>query len=288
MTVDDVPKAIKLPEPVVRKPDSKSSAPSSATSSSSASTSTSATSSSSSDSAKSQKSITASGETKPAAPKAPAGPNVDNVRHDWYQSPTGVDISLFIKNVPKDKVKVDFGENSVSVSFPLATGSEFVYDFDPLFGTIDQKKSTFRVFGTKIEINLVKELEGKWDTLLEEGADNSENQTTKLTTEEAQKGLGIPSTPLAYPTSSKSGPKNWDAIAKGDELKDIEKIEQENDPNAFFRILYANADPDTQRAMLKSYTESNGTALSTNWEEVSKKKMETSPPEGMVAKTWAK
>ena len=38
--------------------------------------------------------------------------------------------------------------------------------------------------------------------------------------------------------------------------------------------------------MMKSYTESNGTALSTNWEEVSKGKVETSPPTGMEARKW--
>ena len=40
--------------------------------------------------------------------------------------------------------------------------------------------------------------------------------------------------------------------------------------------------------MMKSYTESNGTSLSTNWEEVSKGKVETLPPDGMEAKAWGK
>jgi len=38
--------------------------------------------------------------------------------------------------------------------------------------------------------------------------------------------------------------------------------------------------------MMKSYQESNGTALSTDWKDVSKKKVETSPPEGLEAKKW--
>ena len=37
---------------------------------------------------------------------------------------------------------------------------------------------------------------------------------------------------------------------------------------------------------MKSYTESNGTALSTNWKDVGKGHVETHPPEGMVAKKW--
>lgn len=40
--------------------------------------------------------------------------------------------------------------------------------------------------------------------------------------------------------------------------------------------------------MEKSYVESNGTALSTNWDEVSKGRVETKPPDSMVAKNWEK
>jgi suppressor of G2 allele of SKP1 len=38
--------------------------------------------------------------------------------------------------------------------------------------------------------------------------------------------------------------------------------------------------------MMKSFSESNGTALSTNWEEVKKAKVETNPPDGLEAKKW--
>lgn len=41
-----------------------------------------------------------------------------------------------------------------------------------------------------------------------------------------------------------------------------------------------------RRAMMKSFTESNGTSLSTNWDEVGKGKVETVPPEGVEAKKW--
>ena len=38
----------------------------------------------------------------------------------------------------------------------------------------------------------------------------------------------------------------------------------------FFSQIYANADPETKRAMIKSFTESGGTSLSTNWAEIGK------------------
>lgn len=114
----------------------------------------------------------------------------------------------------------------------------------------------------------------------------------------------------SYPTSSRNGPKDWDKLAndlhaqskttkgkaKADKTKDNQKtgseIEGEGEDNdeaedvdsdydetgdpldAFFKKLYAGSDADTRRAMMKSFYESNGTALSTNWAEVGKKKVE--------------
>ncbi|KAI0599289.1 SGS domain-containing protein [Biscogniauxia sp. FL1348] len=88
----------------------------------------------------------------------------------------------------------------------------------------------------------------------------------------------------AYPTSSKKGPKNWDTIADNED-EDEEKKE-EGDVNTFFQKLYKNADDDTRRAMMKSYVESNGTSLSTNWAEAKGKTYETLPPDGAEAKKW--
>lgn len=54
--------------------------------------------------------------------------------------------------------------------------------------------------------------------------------------------------------------------------------DHEKDPNAggdkklneLFQKLYADATDDQRRAMVKSYSESNGTSLSTDWSEVAK------------------
>jgi suppressor of G2 allele of SKP1 len=83
----------------------------------------------------------------------------------------------------------------------------------------------------------------------------------------------------AYPTSSKSGPKDWDKIG-------ADSDDESNDVDHFFKQLYKDSTPEQQRAMMKSYYESNGTALSTDWNEVSKGKVETNPPTGMEAKKW--
>ena len=57
--------------------------------------------------------------------------------------------------------------------------------------------------------------------------------------------------------------------------------------NALFKDLYARADDDTRRAMVKSYIESGGTALSTDWRRsVSKAPVKVEPPDGMVARKF--
>lgn len=89
-----------------------------------------------------------------------------------------------------------------------------------------------------------------------------------------------PSKAAAYPTSSRSGPKNWDKLA------DEESDDEGADVNQFFKKIFKGADPEQQRAMMKSFTESNGTSLSTNWEDVKDKTVETVPPEGVVPKKW--
>lgn len=53
-----------------------------------------------------------------------------------------------------------------------------------------------------------------------------------------------------------------------------------------FQKIYKDADPDARWAMTWKYQESNGTNLSTNWSVVGRGPVETSPPEGTVAKKW--
>jgi hypothetical protein len=99
--------------------------------------------------------------------------------------------------------------------------------------------------------------------------------------EEAEAAKPKPAeTKPSYPTSSKNGPKDWDKI--GEEADE----DQGSDVNAFFKNLYSNSTPEQQRAMMKSFTESNGTSLSTNWEDVKDRVVETVPPEGVEPKKW--
>ncbi|KAI9878914.1 MAG: hypothetical protein M1830_010162 [Pleopsidium flavum] len=242
----------------------------------------------------------------------------NKIRHEWYQTADHAIIELFAKGVPRngDKHIVDIENQSVSISFPLVAGSDYNLTFYPLYAPIDVVLSTYDIKSTKIEIKLKKKTPGqKWPSLEGDLPVEEEKDPMKPSAELSETPLRRDPTGLvahthehtpSYPTSSKAGPKNWDKLADDltkkhkkkakkegegggvteDDVEDFD-YDDEGDPvNGFFKKLYKDADPDTRRAMMKSYQESNGTALSTNWAEVGKGKVETSPPEGMEAKKW--
>jgi suppressor of G2 allele of SKP1 len=56
--------------------------------------------------------------------------------------------------------------------------------------------------------------------------------------------------------------------------------------DALFKTLYAAADDDTRRAMNKSYSESGGTCLSTNWQDIGSRTVACEPPDSMQARKY--
>ncbi len=101
-------------------------------------------------------------------------------------------------------------------------------------------------------------------------------------------GSGSGNAPSAASSSSAAPrrPANkWDQLDY-DELAGAKSAEEESDINAFFQKIYKDANEDTRRAMIKSFQESNGTTLSTNWDEVGKGKVETKPPSGMTPRKY--
>ncbi|CAF2141651.1 unnamed protein product [Brassica napus] len=65
-----------------------------------------------------------------------------------------------------------------------------------------------------------------------------------------------------------------------------EKLDGDAAMNKFFSDIYQSAYEDMRRAMNKSFAESNGTVLSTNWKDVGTKKLESTPPDGIELKKW--
>ncbi|KAK8209058.1 Cochaperone protein [Zalaria obscura] len=261
---------------------------------------------------KTEQAPTTKTENAPPVPTPTSQTPASKIRHDWYQNSENVYFTLMVKGVPKDKASVHIEPSSLSISFPLVTGSIYDFSLDPLFAAVDTSKSTFSVMSTKIEVVLKKAQPGqKWSALegterpaLPTDSAKEVDSAAKIAEHVLRPSATQPAAP-SYPTSSRSGPKNWDKLAEdltakkpkkddGEKGKVQQKDEDDFDyddeggdaVNGFFKKLYAGASPEVQRAMMKSFTESNGTALSTNWEEVSKGKVETTPPDGMEAKKW--
>ncbi|KAL2152198.1 hypothetical protein VTH82DRAFT_5382 [Thermothelomyces myriococcoides] len=251
--------------------------------------------------------------SKPTGPAPGSVPDEKlKTRVDFYQSNNNVTVSLFVKDAKKDELDVRFSDSYVQISpLPRATapyvkpGDREATSTIVLGGRIDPSKSRYSVTPRKIELVLQKATPGvKWGSWgREEIGPASEELTTSAgsgsTTasatqpQSASPSVSSPaaaqssttattSSAPAYPTSSRSGPKNWDKLGEVEGDDDLDK----QDVNYFFKQLYKGATPDQQRAMMKSFIESNGTALSTDWNDVKDRKVETVPPEGVEAKKW--
>ncbi|ANZ75088.1 BA75_02851T0 [Komagataella pastoris] len=188
---------------------------------------------------------------QPATPSIVAKPRID-----WYQNNTEVNISIFVKKIDKSSLNVDFGKDSLEASFPLPdSGENYTYKIEKLFAQIDPSKSSYTVFGTKLELTLQKIEPIQWNSI------ELDQQTQPSTTHEEST--------LAYPSSSK---KKIDWSKLGDEE---DEAKDDQSPDAFFQQLYKNADDDSKKAMMKSFIESGGKSLSTNWDNVENKDFST-------------
>ena len=211
-----------------------------------------------------------------ASSQAPLVPVKPKTRYDWYQTQTTVVINVMLKNVKKEDCNVNIVPKAVSVMVKLPGGDDYSLEL-VLAHDIIPEKSISRVMSTKIEIKLRKSEERQWKTLEDDGMQEKVKQfDPKSTDSKVDK----------YPTSSHYT-RNWDKLVS--EIKQEEKDEKlDGDAalNQLFQKIYADANEDTKKAMMKSFYESGGTVLSTNWNEVGKDKVEVKPPDGMEYKKW--
>ncbi|CAM8968398.1 unnamed protein product [Rhodiola kirilowii] len=246
--------------------------------------------------------------TELAGPQAVTTVAKPKYRHEHYQRPEEVVVTIFAKRVPPSSIKVDFGEQILSVRIDIP--GEEAYHFQPrLFGKIVPAKCKYEVLSTKVEIRLAKAVPIQWPSLEYSKEAIDTQKINALTVEQVQR-----------PTYPSSKPKrDWDkleaevkktgsfsllqyhrleriSLMLGLVIKCVlnvldfqekeEKLDGDAGLNKFFQEIYQGSDEDTRRAMLKSFVESNGTVLSTNWKEVGTKKVEGSAPDGMELKKW--
>ncbi|NWQ95476.1 SGT1 protein, partial [Burhinus bistriatus] len=194
------------------------------------------------------------------------------LRYDWYQTESQVIVTIMIKNAHKDDVSVQFSEKEMNASVRLPSGEDYNLKL-VLLHSILPEQSTFKVLSTKVEIKMKKPEAVRWEKLEGQGDSPKLKQFT-------------PDTQHLYPSSSHYT-RNWDKLVV--EIKEEEKNEKlEGDAalNKLFQQIYSDGTDEVKRAMNKSFMESGGTVLSTNWSDVGKRKVEVNPPDDMEWKKF--
>ncbi|KAG6006470.1 hypothetical protein E4U21_007014 [Claviceps maximensis] len=255
-----------------------------------------------------------------AAPASSQNPPSKALVVQDYQTNHVITVSIFSKGVNQAELDVEFLPDHVRLNpivYPDGEEKEWTVR---LYSQIDPTASSYKVTPKKVELCLTKKSAGKWPRLSKEEsvdpgvekeraelealkAAAKQRATESSNIKEAQKAVSAPEAALAtgvagkntaaaaaagkkttgpaYPTSSRTGPKNWDKI-----VSDDDDGEEEGGVDEFFKKLYSSGTDDQKRAMMKSFTESNGTTLSTDWLDVGARKVGTSPPDGVEEKKW--
>ncbi|KAG0214497.1 hypothetical protein BGX28_001951 [Mortierella sp. GBA30] len=85
-------------------------------------------------------------------------------RHDWYQTQTHINLSIFAKKVDAKTAVVEFQEREVNIDLRMPDEKRFKLVL-PLFQPIEPAGSSFEVLGTKVEITMKKGNGISWATL---------------------------------------------------------------------------------------------------------------------------
>jgi suppressor of G2 allele of SKP1 len=222
----------------------------------------------------------------PTAVLSPAQRRPTMPKYQYYQNDKFMTIAILEPGVHENDLQVAFGPKKLTVALRKG-GVNFTIVRGTLYERVDIDHCKVKVMTEKVLVKLRKVESHEWPELFGlAGEDDEEEATKQAPLEDSTQEVPTVDSSKTRPYSSH---RDWDAIERNLEMQEKQEMpEGEEAMTKLFQEIYAKADEDTKRAMIKSYQTSGGTVLSTNWNEVANTDYEANrtAPKGMEWKNW--